>query len=145
MRHETLSGDPDLEQAIEDLLPVAQDLRVSSSRLIGLEERHRLPVQREVTELYGRIALRAERIGTTAAALVQILNAVLDVKARRGRAVPVGDTSRSLLNAATEAYAREGDAHRAVSAAQAELKAATDHRIAVEQACEAFGLERIQR
>ncbi len=145
MRHETLSGDPDIEQAITDLLPVAQDLRVSSSRLIGLDERHREPAQREVAELYGRIALRAARIGTTPAALVEILNAVLDVKARRGRTAPVGETSRTLLNAVTVAIAQEEDAHRTLSAAQTALKQATEHRVAVEQACEAFGLSRIQR
>lgn len=145
MRHETLSGDPDIEQAITDLLSVAQDMRVRSSRLINLEERHREAAQREVTELYERIALRAARIGTTPAALVEILNAVLDVQARRGRSAPVGETSRTLLNAVTVAIAQEEDAHRALNAAQAAHMQATAHRVAVEQACEAFGLSRIQR
>lgn len=146
MRHETLSEDPDLEQAISDLLPIAQSMRVKSSRLLSITvDRHRISAQSEISEMYSRIAVRAERIGITGAALVEILNAVLDARARSGRAAPTGDTSRTLLNALTLAQAREADAHRMLSAAQIEVRAATEQRVSAEQACEAFGIARIAR
>lgn len=146
MRHETLSEDPDLEQAIADLLPVAQELRVKSSRLLSIKvDRHRDAANSEIAEIYSRIEVRAERIGMNGAALVLILNGVLDARARRGRTAPTGETSRTLLNALTLAQAREADAHRMLSAAQIELRSATEQRVAAQQACEVFGIERVTR
>lgn len=146
MRHETLSEDPDLEQAITDLLPVAQALRVKSSRLLSITvDRHREAASNEIAEIYSRIEVRAERIGMNGAALVLVLNGVLDSRARRGRDAPTGETSRSLLNALTQAQAREADAHRMLSAAQIEVRSATEQRVAAQQACEAFGIARVTR
>lgn len=146
MRHEIPSRDPDLEQAIDDLLPVARVLRSKSARLIGEQnEIHRRAITADARDLYARIALRAERIGTTGPALVELLNILIDSQARRGKPAPAGDTSRTLLTRTTEAFAREEAAHAALTDAQAELKAATQHRLTMEHACEAFGVKRIRQ
>jgi len=147
LRHEVLSEDPDLVQALADLVPTAHKLRVESARLLGItqEGAQRRMVQENVRELYNRIALRAQRIGTTGEALVEILNATLDSKARRGRAAPLGDTSRNLLTGFANALSREEAAQIALTAAQNEMRAATKHRTAVSEACRAFGIQRIAR
>jgi hypothetical protein len=147
LRHEVLSEDPDLIQAIADLTPIAHKLRLESARLLNTPEDgpQRRMVQENVRDLYHRIALRASRIGTTGEALVEILNATLDSKARRGRVAPAGDTSRNLLTSFANAVSREEAAHTAVTAAQEEVRAATKHRKAVLEACRAFGIQRIAR
>lgn len=146
MKHETFSDDPDLVQAIEDLLPIAADLRVQSSRLLAMpEDHHKRAAKGRVRDLYETIALRAVRIGTRPDALLQILQAILDTKARRGRPVPAGDTSRTLLNKLTEAIAREEAARDALIAAEKEATSAINARISIELACDTFGVRRIAR
>lgn len=146
MRHETLSADPDLEQAIDDLLTVAAELRSQSARFAGeVNDVYRRALQSNIRDLYARIDLRAGRIGTTGAALVEVLNAALDAKARRGRPAPVGDTSRTLMTRLADAVAREEQAHLSLTAAQREVADALKHRLAVTEACKAFGIERLAR
>ena len=147
MRHEVLSEDPDLVQALSDLAPIAHQLRVESARFLGItqEGAQRRLVQDNVRDLYNRIALRASRIGISGDALVEILNAKLDGKARRGRTAPAGDTSRNLLTSFANASSREEAAQIALTAEQNEMRAATKHRTAVSEACRAFGIQRIAR
>jgi hypothetical protein len=146
VRHDRLSEDPDLAQAIEDLLPIAHEMRVATSRLLAEPNAaYRRRGKDQIRELNNRIVCRALRVPIDAPALLTILNAILDTKARRGRPAPAGETSRTLLNAATEAVARVETAERAVKVAEAELAAARAHRVTVEEACEAFGIRRIVR
>lgn len=146
LRHETFSEDPDLAQAIEDLLPIAHEMRVATSRLLAEPNAaYRRRGKDQIRELNNRIACRAQRVPIAAPALLTILNAILDTKARRGRPTPARDTSRTLLNTATEAAARVEAAEQAVKAAEDELAAARAHRVTVEEACEGFGIRRIVR
>lgn len=136
--------DPDLRQAIDDLTPVAEEMRRDSALLLReANSVHRASRAGFIRDLYARIALRAERIGMQPGALVEILNAVIDTRARRGRNPPLKDTRRSLLTAATLADARIAAATEGLTAAQTEMEAATKHRAAVEQACRVFGTGRI--
>lgn len=145
--HNIPSDDPDLAQAIEDLAPRAQYLREQSARLLELPQGspHRRAVQSNIRDTMAAIDLRAQRIGTTGAALVEILNVFIDARARRGRAVPQVDTSRTLLTRLTDAIAQEDAAAQALRQAQTNHEIAIAQRRAVEQACEAFGIPRIVR
>jgi 2-methylaconitate cis-trans-isomerase PrpF len=137
-------NDPDLQQAIADLLPMADKLRREGARLLNEQnDGYRRAITVNIRDLTSMIALRAERIGTTGPALTEILNAVLDTRARRGRKAPAGDTRRTLMTRYAEAMAQEETAKAAALAAAEAAQAAADHRAAVEAACHQFGVGRL--
>ncbi|MCH4893978.1 hypothetical protein GO308_12720 [Sphingomonas sp. SFZ2018-12] len=136
MQHDIITADPDIAQAIEDLRAVGAALRRNSALLLTLPEgsvEHRAE-RALVLELQSRIDLRAGRLGISGAALTELINDDLNDRARRGRGKPSRPTSRTLMDAVMNAQAREADAHRALSAAQIEVKAATEARRAAEEA-----------
>lgn len=136
MQHDIITADPDIAQAIVDLREVGDELRRRSATLLRLPEQSgdaRLE-RSAVIDLQSRIDLRAERLGISGAALTALINDDLNDRARRGRGAPSRPTSRTLMDEVTNAQAREADAHRALSAAQIEVKASTAARLAAEEA-----------
>ena len=101
MHHQTIEADrdPDLDQAREDMLPRAARIRELSKRMLEQPEgsRARAGLQGDIQNQMSFIVTRASRLVMSPDALMAILNAELDGKARRGRPAPEHDTSRTLL------------------------------------------------
>lgn len=133
--------DPDVVQAIEDLRPVALELRTRTADYLKLPEgsNARRAAQTVINDLMSRVSLRAERLCITTDTLMLHINDAIDRKARRGKDAPDRITSRTLATRVEQARAREVDAHTALTRAQSEVKAATAARIAAEQAYAAYG------
>jgi len=130
--------DPDVVQAIEDLWTDAAEIRNLSDRIAGEhacspQRRHG---ERHIGELTSRIRLRAGRIGVSPDALMILLNNEASRRAaRKGRGVAAPVTGlRAMLDAVSEANAREAASHIALTAAQAEMRAATAARLGAEEA-----------
>ncbi len=134
--------DPDVAQSVRDLRAVAQELRDRTASIANLSEKspHRRPAELHISDLYSRIALRADRHGITAEALLTLINDDLNARARRGRAAPQRQTTRTVGDRLLKARAREEHAHRQLSAWQIEVKTATAERVAAEQALAAYGI-----
>jgi hypothetical protein len=137
--------DPDVRQAVVDFLSVGEELRRRSADYAKLPERdhrYREAAQSRINELTSRIAVRADRIGMTTNGLLALINDELNHRARRGGPAPSRVTTRTLLDDLTAAQAREQDAHRALSAAQIEVRAATAARVAAAERAAAYGAGR---
>jgi hypothetical protein len=136
--------DPDVRQAVEDLREVGAELRQRSADYAQLPEnsRHRPPALSRINELTSRIAVRADRLGMSTNGLLALVNDDINHRARRGRPAPSRVTSRTVLDDLTAAEAREQDAHRALTAAQIELRAATIARIAAAERASAYAAGR---
>ncbi len=143
-RFEPISEDPDLVQAIEDFAPAAMRARDLVARAIALPRgtQAREQLERDIRGELNGLDLRARRIGLTGAALFEVINAAVDMKARRGRPVPARDTSRTLLTNITNAHARVETAREGVKHAAAELAEAEAHLAACEGAAVAWGARR---
>lgn len=133
--------DPDVVQAIDDLRPVALELRERTAAYLQLPagSNARRAAQTVITDLMSRVSLRAERLCISADTLMLHINDAIDRKARRGKDAPDRITSRTLATRIEQARAREVDAHAGLTRAQSELKAATASRIAAEQAYAGYG------
>ncbi|MGN6121689.1 MAG: hypothetical protein ACTHOJ_01905 [Sphingomonas oligoaromativorans] len=137
--------DPDIEQAIDDLWEVAGSIREWTASLVrhrdGSWERKR--IEQRIRDYYSRIELRAERIATISApALLELINARITAKSRRGRGEPARVTSRVLRDRLIEKIAEETSARRMLAEAQERFTSATAARVAAEEACAAAGLTR---
>ena len=134
--------DPDLKQAIVDLRDTVLELRRRShahARLDPDEHAIRRAAGSMIAELTGLVALRADRLGMTADALMVIINADINRRARGGRGEPTRSTIRTVMDQVVKARTREVVAHTELTAAQVELRAATAARIAAEQAYARYG------
>ena len=134
--------DPDIEQTIEDMLPLAGELRQAKAQVEKLgPSGDLLKVSRAKTLVAGiraDVETRAKRIGTTCDALLVILSVEqrLRKQLRRRPARPL--VEGALAQQVTE---RERDlvaAHQAVTAAQELLERATRRAIAAGEARRAF-------
>ena len=110
MQHQTIEADrdPDLDQAREDMAPRASRIRELSLQMLSRDvgSRIRAAAESEIQNQMSFILVRADRIGIAPDALMAVLNADLDAKARRGRPAPTRDTSRTLLAEHEQAQAR---------------------------------------
>jgi hypothetical protein len=116
---ETMTADPDIEQAISDFLPFAAEIRDRSARVQKLKPGSdaRRAEAGQIRHLMNDIETRAMRIGITGEALMVLLNDALDARARRGRGAPARPTSRSLLtNLLNAEKAAEAEVSRCASA-----------------------------
>jgi hypothetical protein len=134
--HNPISSDPDVAQAVEDFAPTVAEIQRREKALLRLDptDQQRAAEARFIQTMHDDVALRAERIGMTGPGLVQLITAQLSTVARRGRAAPERETSRTLLDAYTNALAAETEAQRAVNAARLKLTDAQAARRAAEEA-----------
>lgn len=143
MQHQTIEADrdPDLDQAREDMLPRAQRIRDLTKRLLEHPEgsRARASYQADIQDQMGFILARAERLAMSADALMIILNAELDGKARRGRPTPTRDTSRTLLAQHEQAQAQLKEAREQEKAWGSRVEQALAALSATEEAIKALG------
>ncbi len=133
--------DPDVEQALVDLLELAQEIRQRSAALAKLDRfspNHRHETA-HVAELVSRIEVRADRLGMSCDALLVLLNDRLNAKARRGQGAPARPTIRTLMDTLAVAVAAEHDAQRALTQAKQALWAAQRDRAAAEEALRVYG------
>lgn len=146
MLHEpiTADADPDLLQAVEDLLETGAELRQVNEYLKRCAKggRDYIALRHQQAQLTDIIALRAEgRLQMSAEALTICINDELNRRARRGRGQPSRPSARTLLDAVTAAQAKELDARRALKAASAEFTAARAARRAAEEAYQVYGTQ----
>lgn len=141
--HDPLPGDdPDLAQAMVDLRDTVLELRRRSHAHTQLgpdEHASRRAAESMIAELTSLVALRADRLGMTADALMVIINADINRRARGGRGEPTRSTIRTVMDQVVKARTREVVAHTELTAAQVELRAATKARVAAEQAYARYG------
>lgn len=139
--HSPVIEDPDVRQAVEDFRDTIAQVRALSAEAIQLraDSPTRRSIQNDVQRLMGDVGLRASRLHLSTDALVALINDDLDSRARRGRAAPVRVTTRTLMRDLNDAQAREETARLQLSAANIEMKAATDARVAAEQRLNAYG------
>jgi hypothetical protein len=140
--HETISADPDVEQAVEDLRPIVERMRGHSAAAMRLPANSTAQAaeQREVNHLFEFIQVRADRIGNiTADGLLQLINVDIDSRSRRGRAAPAQPTKRTLMTAVSDAVGEEAVAKRNLTAAQVAYDAAQRKRRGAEDAYRAYG------
>lgn len=137
-RADPLPGDdPDLKQSIVDLRDTVLELRRRSHAHAQLgpdDHASRCAAASMISELTSRVALRADRLGMTADALMVIINADINRRARGGRGEPTRSTIRTVMDQVVKARTREVVAHTELTAAQIEMRAATAARVAAEQA-----------
>lgn len=134
---DSLDEDPDLAQAIVDLRDTVDDIRRRSHAYAQLgpnEHAHRRAAGSVIAELTSLVAVRADRLGMTADALMVIINAHINRRARGGRGEPTRSTIRTVMDQVVKARTREIVAHTELTAAQIEMNAATAARVAAEQA-----------
>jgi hypothetical protein len=133
---ETMTADPDIEQAISDFLPFAAEIRDRSARVQKLKPGSdaRRAEAGQIRHLMNDIETRAMRIGITGEALMVLLNDALDARARRGRGAPARPTSRSLLTNLLNAEAALAAAQAAEKAAEAEVSRCASALVAAQQA-----------
>lgn len=97
-RHDTLPGDdPDLAQAMIDLRDTVLELRRRSHAHAQLgpdEHASRRAAASMIAELTSLVALRADRLGMTADALMVIINADINRRARGGSVTAASGSSR---------------------------------------------------
>ena len=134
--------DPDLAQAIVDLLPMVAEIRRLTKRLVTLKDdaRDRRGVERQIQHQMEFIILRAERLQMSPAALLVRLTAELDAKARRGRPAPMRETSRSLRAAHEKALIALQSATAQVKNWSAKVEEALAAVAATEEAMRTAGL-----
>ena len=139
--HSPVIEDPDVRQAVEDFRDTIAQVRALSAEAIQLraDSPTRRSIQNDVQRLMGDVGLRASRLHLSTDALVALINDDLDSRARRGRPAPVRVTTRTLMRDLNDAQAREETARLQLSAANIEMKAATDARVAAEQRLNAYG------
>lgn len=143
MMHQLVHEDPDVTQAVQDLLGEGERLRqlsLSRSKLRDGSAQQRA-TDDMIRDTASRFSLRAERIGggMTGAALQNLVEDALNLKARGGRPAPSRETARTVADRVAAAEARVFEAHRAVTKAQAELRAARDDLEAARIAAAAYG------
>lgn len=139
--HSPVIEDPDVRQAVEDFRDTIAQVRAFSAEAIQLraDSPTRRSIENDVQRLMGDVGLRARRLHLSTDSLVALINDDLDSRARRGGPAPKRVTSRTLMRDVTEAQAREETARLQLSAANIEMKSATDARIAAEERLSAYG------
>jgi hypothetical protein len=140
MLHDQVSPDPDVEQAINDFLPTAAEIRDRSARLLKLApgSDQRRSESQFIRQQMNDIGTRAARLGLSADALMVLLNDALDAKARRGRAAPVRPSPRSLMSNLLNAEAALQAAQLERQAAEAKVKACAAAVAAAQSAYSAY-------
>lgn len=140
MLHDTLTPDPDVEQAIQDFLPVAAEIRERSGRLLKLapDSDQRRAESQFIRQQMNDIGTRASRLGLVTDALMVLLNDALDAKARRGRGAPARPSSRSLLSNLLNAEAALQGAMLEEQAAKAKVQACAAAVSAAQSAYSAY-------
>lgn len=110
--------DPDLEQAKEDLLPHAAEIRRLSTQLAQEDEgsRRRAMLRGDIERHLEPISLRARRLAMSPDTLMMVLNAELDAKSRRGRPAPTRATIRTAQNQHEQALIRLQEAREQAQA-----------------------------
>jgi hypothetical protein len=134
--------DPDLEQAVEDFLPVAAEIRRLTRWMLQQEpgSRERAGIENQIRDKMGLITARADRLRLSADALLLILNAKMDRRTRRGRGLPVRPTSLTLRSAHEAAMIRLQAAHDQVTHWTTQVETERKAVAAAEQALRAAGV-----
>lgn len=134
---EPLDEDPDLAQAIVDLRDTVHNIRRRSHAYAQLgpdDHANRRAAASVIAELTSLVAVRADRLGMTVDALMVLINADINRRARGSRREPTRSTIRTVMDQVVRARTREVAAHAELSAAQIEMRAATAARIAADEA-----------
>lgn len=139
--------DPDLDQAIEDLRPVAAELREAKRALRTMAEaapmNSRFAAQQRVSELRMRIVARAARIGIAVDALHIILNEEAQLRARQRRRPARKFMVKALDATAADAARHLGQLRSDLERLQRELASAERYHAAADGARRAYsGLPR---
>jgi hypothetical protein len=127
-----ISPDPDIAQAIDDLRATALEIRDRSKGLLALKAGKPawVAATQYVADLVSGITVRADRLGLTTDELLALINADIALGGR----VATPRTAAALSEAVDAAVEREKRAHRALTVAQTEVRAATAARLVAERA-----------
>jgi hypothetical protein len=135
--HDALNEDPDIRQAIEDKIPDVAEIRDLAMSLLRRGDSRKAA---RVSELFGDLDLRAQRIGVPVHDLIRLVSSAIDANPQSSMRVS-GKVTSPLLYAEREAVIRETRAHEALSLAQKEMAAATRARHHAQSRCLVFGIE----
>ena len=142
MLHQPIEIDPEVVAAVADFRDTVVAIREHSLRLFYLPEGsvERAAEQERVDDLVASMQARCDRIDATLDDLFRLVN--LDLLHRGGAASrPTGEFLHTLTRAATDARNAEAAAHQALSAAQEQVRSATDERLAAERACAGYAAD----
>jgi len=140
--HQPIKQDPEVAAAVADFRDTVIAIRGHSLRLFYLPESsvERAAEQDRVDDLVAGMQARCDRIDLTLDELFRLVN--LDLHHSGGAASrPTGEFLHALTRGATDAHNVEAAAHEALSAAQAQVQAATAARLAADRACAGYAAD----